>query len=87
MAKKNVETGQRRKANLDMKRSSQTSIPSLSAPEELDLRPATIPTTAPAPNVTTVTAVVETIKPAEAVESSPPEKGSKLCLVFLVNQN
>ncbi|CAL1528879.1 unnamed protein product [Lymnaea stagnalis] len=57
-AKKNVEMGERRRTNLDAKRSSTASIPSLSAPEDLhlDLRPAPEPMAA---NVTTVVAVVE----------------------------
>lgn len=54
-AKKNVE----RKANVDMKRSSQTSIPSLSAPEELQLGLRTVPTQSPGRNQNTVTAVIE----------------------------
>ncbi|RUS78298.1 hypothetical protein EGW08_013933 [Elysia chlorotica] len=42
MGKKNVELAERRRTNMDAKRSSNSSLPSLSAPEELqlDLRPA-----------------------------------------------
>ncbi|XP_059179463.1 ralA-binding protein 1-like [Physella acuta] len=57
-AKKNVEMGERRRANPDAKRSSTASIPSLSAPEDLQLslRPAPDPKVA---STTTVAAVVE----------------------------
>ncbi|CAG5120617.1 unnamed protein product, partial [Candidula unifasciata] len=68
MAKKNVEMGERRRTNIDSKRLSTASIPSLSAPEELqlDLRPAPSAVT-----VTTVAAVVE--KQPEEKEVGEPE--------------
>lgn len=68
MAKKNVEMGERRRTNIDSKRLSTASIPSLSAPEELqlDLRPAPS-----AVNTTIVAAVVE--KQPEEKEITGPE--------------
>ncbi|XP_005106675.1 ralA-binding protein 1 [Aplysia californica] len=76
MAKKNVEMGERRKANLDMKKSSTTSIPSLSAPEELQLELRTAPDST-GPTVTTVTAVVERHpKEGEEVKESPSVDGT-----------
>ena len=55
MGKKNVELAERRRSNMDAKHSSTSSLPSLSAPEELqlDLRPA------PAAEATTITTTVE----------------------------
>ncbi|XP_055882821.1 ralA-binding protein 1-like [Biomphalaria glabrata] len=56
-AKKNVEMAERRRTNLEAKRSSTASIPSLSAPEDLQLSLRLPPEQHP--SVTTVTAVVE----------------------------
>lgn len=56
MAKKNVEMGERRRTNIDSKRLSTASIPSLSAPEELQLDLRTAPSAA---ITTTVAAIVE----------------------------
>uniref|UniRef100_A0A0B7AGD4 Uncharacterized protein n=1 Tax=Arion vulgaris TaxID=1028688 RepID=A0A0B7AGD4_9EUPU len=80
MAKKNVEMGERRRTNVDSKRLSTASIPSLSAPEELqlDLRPA--PNTNSV-NTTTVVAVVEKLPEGTAdvkpESSQEPKKGVK----------
>ncbi|KAH9512836.1 hypothetical protein Btru_036716 [Bulinus truncatus] len=58
-AKKNVEMAERRRTNLEAKRSSTASIPSLSAPEDLQLNLRLPPEQQTSPNVTTVTAIVE----------------------------
>ncbi|GFS18546.1 RalA-binding protein 1 [Elysia marginata] len=67
MGKKNVELAERRRSNMDAKRSSNSSLPSLSAPEELqlDLRPA------PTVGATTVITTVE-------VETHPTEKADAI---------
>ena len=66
MGKKNVELAERRRSNMESKRSSTSSLPSLSAPEELhlDLRPA------PVAAVTTVTTTVD-------VERQPVEEDAE----------
>lgn len=88
MGKKNVEFAERRRSNMDAKRSSNASLPSLSAPEELhlDLRPA--PTAAATTVTTTVEVERHSIEKAEEVKrlskdidklksSSESVKGSK----------
>lgn len=81
MAKKNVEMGERKRTNVDSKRLSTASIPSLSAPEELQLSLRPAPDSSAATTTTTVVAVVEKQPEEEADDkaesSQEPKKGVK----------